>query len=182
MLLLGLFAPQLFVSLGAVALVSEANVSGVANEVILINGETLWPLAILAIMVVIISVLLLVRRLVTDLKKERVYQTWDCGQPTTPRMEYTATAFSAPIRAFFRMLLRAQKVITTTPVVSTNPWIASREVTLEVRSVWYDRLYRPIYKGLLKIAGVLSRLQNGSIQFYVGLVLVALIVTIIVAL
>lgn len=181
-LLLGLFAPQLFVSLGAMALVSEADVSGLANEVLFVSGEALWPFMILVAMIAVVGMLVLLRRLVTDLKKERVYQTWDCGQPITPRMEYTATAFSAPIRAFFRMVLRAQKVVVATPIVPTNPWMASREMTLEAHSVWYERLYRPLQTGLLKVAGVLSRLQNGSIQFYVGLVLLALIVTIIVAL
>ena len=97
-------------------------------------------------------------------------------------MEYTATAFSAPIRFFFRFFLRAQKVVTATPLTPNNPWVASRTMSLLVSQVWYDRLYAPIGSGVTRLAGLVGRLQNGSIQFYISLILLALLVTLIVAL
>jgi len=177
-LLLGLFAPFVYHRIGAV----DMAVLDTGAQQIITGGGTLAPLSVFVLMFSIIGVLALLRQVFTDVKNERVYQTWDCGQPITPRMEYTATAFSAPIRFFFRFFLRTQKAVITTPIVVTNPWIASKSMTLTVRQVWYDRMYVPAGHLLTKFAKFVGRLQNGSIQFYIGLILGALFVTLIIAL
>ncbi|MDQ5952694.1 MAG: Proton antipo protein [Patescibacteria group bacterium] len=177
-LLLGLFAPFVYHHIGAV----DMAVLDTGAQQIITGGGALAPLSIFVLMFSIVGVLALLRQVFTDVKHERVYQTWDCGQPITPRMEYTATAFSAPIRFFFRFFLRTQKAVITTPIVATNPWIASKSMTLTVRQVWYDRMYVPAGHLLTKFAKFVGRLQNGSIQFYIGLILGALFVTLIIAL
>jgi len=177
-LILGLFSPLVLNKIGAVDLAP----ADLGTQVISTGGGGLAPLSLFLVIAGISLALFLLRRLLSDVKFERSYQTWDCGQPTTPRMEYTATAFSAPIRFFFRFFLRAQKVVTATPLTPNNPWVASRTMSLLVSQVWYDRLYAPIGSGVTRLAGLVGRLQNGSIQFYISLILLALLVTLIVAL
>ncbi|MBI2551113.1 hypothetical protein HYV73_02090 [Candidatus Uhrbacteria bacterium] len=122
------------------------------------------------------------RRLWSDVRRERAYHQWDCGQPITPGMEYTATAFSGPIRFFFRSLLRIRKEIVATPMVSTNPWMARRTYSLQVRSIWVEYGYAPMEKLVFWISKQARRLQTGSVQFYMFLLFLALIVSLILAL
>ncbi len=112
----------------------------------------------------------------------RVTDTWDCGTPLTPRMQYTATGFSAPIRFFFRSLVLAQKQMVAEPVVSTNPWIATRRLSWTTESFWEAWLYRPVGKAALALSSFVRRLQNGAVQFYLALVFLTLIGVILYAL
>lgn len=143
---------------------------------------TLMPLLAAACGAVLLAVLFFLRRLLSNAANERSYHTWDCGQPVTPGMEYTATAFSGPIRFFFRTLLRRDKTVTAAPVVATNPWIAVRTFTLDIRRVWYDWLYAPVIAAALFVSTWVRRLQNGVIQFYIALIALALAATMLAAL
>ncbi len=176
-LLMGIFAPAVFNSLGAIDLI---NLTTGFDEVT-VAGQGMSPLGWTVIIVGLVVLVLIVRNLVSKPKFERAYHTWDCGQPITPRMEYTATGFSAPLRFFFRFWLRSQKVISVTPLAPNNPWMASRTMTLNIRQAIYDRAYVPIGVGVERLAGLVVRLQNGSIQFYVGMILIALLITLIIA-
>ncbi|MFA7209525.1 MAG: proton-conducting transporter membrane subunit [Parcubacteria group bacterium] len=115
-------------------------------------------------------------------KKEREYHTWDCGQPIDASMEYTSTAFSAPIRFFFLPLLQRKKDIVSIPVVDTNIWIARKTFHLDVTSVWYEKLYVPVAKSILWIAEKIRLVHTGRIQYYLLLLVVTLIITLMIAL
>jgi hydrogenase-4 component B len=181
--ILGVLAPRVLSALGAGALtpVPEAPAAAV-KAAIVTGGGSLMPLAVGLAMFGLGVGLYLLRSLITNVEFERRISTWNGGQPLTPRMEYTSTGFSAPIRFFFRFISRSQKLVTATPVISSNPWIASRSMILDDRRVWYERFYRPLGWLLHKGSAVASRIQNGSIQFYVTLILLALLTTLIVAL
>jgi hypothetical protein len=97
-------------------------------------------------------------------------------------MEYTATGFSAPIRFFFSGLVVTEKSLIAEPIVEGNPWIAKKTLTWDVRSFWERWLYIPIGSSVFFIARHVRKIQNGSIQFYLFLVFVALVGTIIVSL
>lgn len=105
----------------------------------------------------------------------RVTGTWDCGTPLTPRMEMTATGFAASIRFFFRSFVIAQKQIVATPVVATNPWIATKRLSWSVASFWERVFYEPIVRLVSGGTGLVRRLQGGIVQFYLLLMLVALV-------
>lgn len=115
-------------------------------------------------------------------KKERGYQTWDCGQPIDSTMQYSATAFSAPIRFFFLTFIGRKKVIKSEPVVESNPWIRKYSFELSIRSVWSDALYSPVARGLIFLAEKTKLIQGGRIQYYILFLLSALIITLIFAL
>jgi hydrogenase-4 component B len=107
----------------------------------------------------------------------RITDTWNCGQPITPRMQYTATGFAAPIRFFFRSLVLARKRVIVEPIFPDNPWIARRRLEWSVASFWEEWLYRPIGYAVMRGASVMQRLQSGVVQVYILLVVIALIVT-----
>src|SRR3989338_8649090 len=75
---------------------------------------------------------------------------------------------------FFRWLLRTKKTIVAIPVIETNPWIARRYLTLNLRSIWMDYLYEPLERGCLLVASKVKNIQSGSIQFYLFLIFLAL--------
>lgn len=111
----------------------------------------------------------------------RKYHTWDCGQPINETMEYSATAFSAPIRFFFLRFLGSSKMVSATPVVDTNPWIKKYTFSLAINSFWKDKLYQPAAQTLIFWASRLKAIQSGRIQYYLIFFLVTLIITLIIA-
>ncbi|EKE25293.1 MAG: hypothetical protein ACD_5C00222G0003 [uncultured bacterium] len=115
-------------------------------------------------------------------KTEREHQTWDCGQPINSSMEYTATAFSAPIRFFFLQLLGRDKKVVSAPVVESNPWIRKYTFSMSLTSVWKDKLYEPVAIVLNFFAERFKVIQGGRIQYYLLFVLGTLIITLIIAL
>jgi len=116
-------------------------------------------------------------------KRERESATWNCGHPYSSRMEFTATVFSAPLRFFFKPLLWVQKTLVKTPIMESNPWIAHYVCTMTESSLWEVCFYTPARKFFFWIsAQVSSRMQNGVVQFYLSLIFITLLVTLILAL
>lgn len=111
----------------------------------------------------------------------RITPTWDCGTPLTPRMQYSATGFAAPIRFFFRAFLVTQKAFVTEQVSAGNPWIKRARLEWTVQSIWERWVYDRVGQTLLRAAQFIRRLQSGVVQVYLLLVLVTLVVTIIIA-
>jgi hydrogenase-4 component B len=177
-LLTGAFVPVL-----AVLLIGGSSFSfGLLVSPLPVPSASLRPLLVTLGLGVTLLVAWVLRRMFSDSRQERLYHTWDCGQPITPGMEYTATAFSGPIRFFFRFLLRTRKRVHVQPVVGTNPWIARRTMTLELRSIWMEYVYAPLAAAVLWIAAKVRLLQNGNIQFYLVLMFGALIASLLIAL
>ncbi|MBI4598767.1 hypothetical protein HY734_01050 [Candidatus Uhrbacteria bacterium] len=180
---MGVFAPALVSLVGGKDLVSAANRLP-AIEIVGIRPDAslVVPAAVFLGLLACLGLVFLLRRLLSDAKRERSYHTWNCGQPIDASMEYTATAFSAPIRFFFRFLLRTKNTVVAIPVVATNPWICRRELFLNLRSVWMDYGYLPIARTCLRAASIVRRVQSGSVQLYVAFIFLALLVTLVIAL
>ncbi len=128
-----------------------------------------------------LAIYLLQKFLLTN-KKERLGRTWDCGQAIDATMQYSATAFSAPIRFFFLTFIGRKKIMRSVAVVDTNPWIRKYDFNLTIRPNWSDVLYAPIAKGLLMTAKKIRHIQNGRIQYYILFLFLALTITLIFAL
>lgn len=114
--------------------------------------------------------------------KEREYQTWDCGQPIDASMEYTATAFSAPIRFFFLPLVQRSKEIVSVPVVDTNPWIAKKSFSLVISSAWQEKFYKPSSRIVFWLAEKIRLVHTGRIQYYLLLILITIVITLMIVL
>lgn len=137
---------------------------------------------LLAAFVAVFLLVWLIKKLILPKNTEREYHTWDCGQPINATMEYTATAFSAPVRFFFLRFLSSSKLIKSVPVVETNPWIRKYSFSLTITSGWKEKLYQPIAGFFVYLAGRVKIIQGGRVQYYLAFLLLTLIVTLIIAL
>ncbi len=178
-----LIASVLLVLVGIFALsgwIPERGVA-VAPGVFIIPGAAIHPWFMTLILVLIGTLLFamwnLLRRPVI-----RVTDTWDCGQPLTPRMQYTSTGFSAPIRFFFRTFVLSKKHMIVTPVVASNPWIAARKLEWSVSSFWEHYVYLPLANAIMLSATLVKKLQSGVLQAYVLFLVIALVLTLAIAL
>ncbi|TSC85520.1 MAG: hypothetical protein G01um10148_906 [Parcubacteria group bacterium Gr01-1014_8] len=147
--------------------------ASIMQDVVIVQGASMnaWILWALIAGLAIIA-LLLARFLRVPV---RITDTWDCGQPLTSRMEYTATGFSAPFRFFFRAFLVSRKEMIVTPISSENPWIANRRLEWSITSTWERLFYRPVGQALLRFAEYARKFQSGVVQMYLLFVVIALV-------
>ena len=105
-------------------------------------------------------------------------ETWTCGIFPTARMEYTATGFSKPIRVAFGSLLgfRRSKIVE----YSGNLYYGQRiEYDVTIHHFVNERIYQPMNEQLLSWSKRIRRLQNGSLQLYIGYILAVTIIALI---
>ncbi len=170
----------LSLALGVFAAPVTEAMSGLSGSLSFAVPPEVRPAQIFLVMIVVGVLIWMLRRAFTR-QDVRLTDTWDCGQPLTARMEYTATGFAAPIRFFFRSLLLAHKTMQTERVSVNNPWILKRHLIGGTRSLWEVWVYRSLSAVILWIATRVRRLQNGIIQFYLLLIVVTLVATLLIA-
>jgi hydrogenase-4 component B len=92
--------------------------------------------------------------------------TWDCGlRGLTPRMEYTATGFSKPLRMIFKALFRPHREVQRE--YEFSPYFAkSLRFESHVEEVFEQRIYRPVRLWILRGSRRVRALQQGSLQLY----------------
>jgi hydrogenase-4 component B len=100
---------------------------------------------------------------------------WDCGLPgLTADNEYTAMAFSKPLRMIFSTLYRPRREIQAEFEVSPYYPTAIRFES-EIEPSFEKRLYDPIKDRILAAAGRMRAVQAGSIHAYLAYIFVTLI-------
>ncbi len=107
--------------------------------------------------------------------KRRIRTPWDCGLPGLgPQHEYTATAFSKPIRMVFAALFQPRRQIEAVFDVSAY---FPREVRFEsgIEQPFEDRLYTPLRRVILWVSGRMRNIQAGSVHLYLAYIFVVLI-------
>lgn len=160
---------------------ASGSLVGYAGAVPAAQGTGIMPWSVVALIALTCALAWLLYRSFMH-RRVRVTGTWDCGTPLTPRMQYTATGFSAPMRFFFRALLQSKRHLVTEAVAHGNPWITTKHLEWNIGSVWDAMLYRPLGHGIFALASVMRKIQSGVVQFYLILVLVTLIAALFIAL
>ena len=112
----------------------------------------------------------------------RTGPTWDCGlKGLTPRMEYTATGFSKPIRMIFKALFRPRREVQRE--YDFSPYFAKTlRFESHVEEVFQTRLYRPLNRLVLRLSRRMRALQAGSIQAYLIYIFITLLLLLLFAL
>ncbi|HEX9803994.1 MAG TPA: hydrogenase 4 subunit B [Gammaproteobacteria bacterium] len=86
---------------------------------------------------------------------------WDCGfSAPDARMQYTASAFSQPMRRVFRPLFRIDEAI--------DGEGEGRRYRLQVSDRAWALLYAPVASGVQRAARRITWLQSGSVRAYLG--------------
>ncbi len=103
---------------------------------------------------------------------------WACGIVPNARNQYSSMGFSKPVRWAFRFVLRSQRE----RVVEENDNLYSGRKLAYHQTIHYvfdEVLYHPIQRWILREAKYIKRLQAGSVQLYVGYVLIVTVVVLI---
>ena len=116
------------------------------------------------------SGLLLGRRL-----RRREAPPWACGLPgLTPRMQYTATGFSKPIRMIFATVFRARHEIEVS--AASSPYFRpSISFELKTEPLFLKYMYEPAYRALTGTARMFRRIQAGHLQAYLAYIFCTLV-------
>lgn len=132
--------------------------------------------AAIAVMLAALGIVPLVLRFLAGRKTSRATgPAWDCGLPgLTAENEYTATAFSKPLRMIFGALFRPRREIQAEYDVSPYYPTAIRFES-EIEPTFETHFYTPLRDAILAAAAWARRLQAGSIHLYLSYVFVTLI-------
>ena len=138
--------------------------------------STVWLFLLLLIFIPGILILVLAAGGRTGTK---TYETWGCGQPVTSgRNEYTATAFSKPIRMWFSNIYRPHREIHAT--YAGSPYFKeSFAFESVIEPIFEKYLYSPVTWIVLAMSRVLRVIQTGSIQLYLLYILITLVISLI---
>jgi hydrogenase-4 component B len=100
---------------------------------------------------------------------------WDCGLPgLTADNEYTATAFSKPLRLIFSALYRPRREIQAEYEVSPYYPRAIRFES-EIESTFVKHFYEPLMLRIMATANRMRAIQAGSINAYLAYIFITLI-------
>ncbi len=105
------------------------------------------------------------RRFVLNRRSVRGDATWGCGYgATTPRMQYTASSFAAPLLAVFEPLTGVQEHRGATVFHSTG------------RDLVLDRIVSPLWARIQRSALRLRPIQDGRLHFYLLYVVASVVI------
>jgi hydrogenase-4 component B len=131
-----------------------------------------------AMMMIFIAAVLFVR-LYGGRRKTVYADSWDCGIPgLTPRMQYTATAFTKPLRIIYKRIYLPSRDLKVSYLIKPF-FVKSIRYGGEITPFFERYVYEPVMRSVQAIAGKVKLLQSGSLQLYLGYILITLIVLLI---
>ena len=108
--------------------------------------------------------------------RHRVDETWDCGlDRLTPQMEYTATAYSKPLRMIFQAIYRPRRRIQADFAVSRY-FTKSIRFESHIEPTFEQLIYRPVNRAILRFSRRVRRVQTGSLSAYLFYIFMTLLI------
>lgn len=99
----------------------------------------------------------------------RQAETWDCGfGGVTPRMQYSSSAFTMPLRRIFANVWIIDEHINKDMQGAMDQDVAAVHYQLHIQEHSWPRLYQPIAHGVNNLAKQVGRIQTGNIRTYLG--------------
>jgi hydrogenase-4 component B len=143
-----------------------------------IGGAAYGPVPVLLTLAALGGLAWLLGRLIGGPVGVRVAPTWVCGVALEPRMQYTAAAFSKPIRIIFRFLLRPYREVEREYAASAH-FVSGVRFESGARPVYEPPLYHQAVALLLRGAHGVRVLQNGSLRLYLAYMFATLVVALV---
>lgn len=109
-----------------------------------------------------------------ETKTMRRADTWDCGfGGVTPRMQYSSSAFTMPLRRIFAKVWLVDEHIDKDLRAAEGYAEGARDVAavhyqLHINDHTWPSLYQPIGRGVNGLARQVGRIQTGNIRTYLG--------------
>jgi hydrogenase-4 component B len=134
------------------------------------------PVLIALLLIAVSGLVMLCILVLRGNRKTRVVPTWACGlEALSPRMQYTATGFSKPIRMIFSSVFRPSREIDVSEPMSSY-FKTTIKVDLKTEAIFDTQVYQPLLNSFLAMIRVLRRIQTGHIQSYLAYIFVTLII------
>jgi hydrogenase-4 component B len=109
----------------------------------------------------------------------RTAPTWTCGMSPTARFDYTATAFAKPLRLVFAALYRPRREVTRE--TAGTPYVLRRiHYAGEILDVAESQIYHRVERRISSLSQAIRARSTGRIHGYIGFVLAALFVALLV--
>jgi hydrogenase-4 component B len=171
---ISLLASAVYTVTGASTLVYQHGVLGIPQ-----TSATLSPAAILIAMVAVPIAALLFIRVVGGQRKTVYADSWDCGiRGLTSRMQYTATAFTKPLRIIYKRIYLPSRDLKVSYLIKPF-FVKSIQYGGEITPFFERYVYEPVTRFIQLVAGNVKLLQSGSLQLYLGYILITLIILLI---
>lgn len=178
---LALGAPWIFKILGTAAQTlsgAQISIELLVQKIFLISpsGTSQFsPLLIAFILFGFLSGITITLRFFLGKQSVRIGPSWDCGMPgLLPRMQYTATGYSKPLRRIFSFLYQPARQVELEDegheILRTAQRFESR-ITHPVDE-W---VYQPLAQLVSSLSYKAKRIQTGHIQLYLSYIFVTLI-------
>jgi hydrogenase-4 component B len=107
-------------------------------------------------------------------KKTVSADSWDCGMLSlTSRMQYTATAFTKPIRIIFKKIYLPKRELRIAYILKPL-FVKSLKYSGEITPFFESYVYEPLTIFIHKAAAKAKMLQSGSLNLYLGYILITL--------
>jgi hydrogenase-4 component B len=105
--------------------------------------------------------------------------SWDCGiQGLTPRMQYTAAAFTKSIRMIFKKIYLPRRELRVSYIIKPY-FVRSIKYSGEITPFFEKFFYEPATGLINRVAGKVRLLQSGSLHLYLGYILITLVLLLI---
>jgi formate hydrogenlyase subunit 3/multisubunit Na+/H+ antiporter MnhD subunit len=195
-----LFGMGLLVILSLILGILPQGVIGLLNQVVMnttgvsiahvLNGKSVMlvyplnvdhsgiaPMMILVIGIILIILTVLILKVLGPQVKGRKYNTWDCGYSQLgPRMQYSATGFSKPLRIIFRSIYRPNRQLQVE--TGASPYFPkSMKYVVTTESVFEKYFYQPVTRALTSFARRFRMvIQTGSIHHYLIYIFVTILI------
>jgi hydrogenase-4 component B len=138
--------------------------------------STTW-LALSMVMIVILALLLM--EFIGGRGRTVYADSWDCGiRGLTSRMQYTATAFTKPLRIIYKKIYLPSRDLKVSYLIKPF-FVKSMRYGGEITPFFDRYVYEPVTRFVHVVAGKVKMLQSGSLQLYLGYILLTLIVLLI---
>ena len=144
-------------------------------------GNTFSSLAPAAILISMLCIgVAIVIFVIANGKRKTVYaDSWDCGMPSlTPRMQYTATAFTKPIRLIFKRIYLPKRELSISYILEPL-FVKSLKYSGEITPFFERYMYEPLTAFIRNAAAKARILQSGNLNLYLGYILITLILLLI---
>ena len=142
-------------------------------------GASVSTAAVAAALAMIFIAAILFARLAGGRRKTVYADSWDCGiRGLTPRMQYTATAFTKPLRIIYKRIYLPNRDLKVSYLIKPF-FVKSIRYGGEITPFFERYVYEPVTRFIHAAAGKVKLLQSGSLQLYLGYILITLILLLI---
>lgn len=140
---------------------------------------TLSPASILVTLIVMAIASIIFLLSVGRKRKTTYSDSWDCGMPAlNARMQYTATAFTKPIRMIFKQIYLPKRELKVSYHVKPF-FVKSIRYSGGITPFFEKYIYEPVTTFIHEFAGKVRMLQSGSLHLYLLYILITLILLLI---